>query len=368
MKVILAAVALLLLVACAQFSSTTTAVDLSTLKLNEIQFIGSHNSYKKAIDPPLLAQLAANNQVLAMSLDYAHLPLFEQLDLGLRKLELDVFYDPKGELYDTPLGLKMTDNASSYTQQSMRQPGFKVLHVQDVDFRSHCQRFTQCLQQLRSWSLQNEGHLPIVVTVNAKDQKIPRAGFTQPLKFDTQAWLLLDSEIRLTLEDKLYTPDDFRGGENTLAAAVKRGWPSLNAMRSKVLVVLDHEGEKLASYIKDHPALMGRAMFVNAKEGSAEAAIRIVNNPIDKYDYIQSLVKSGYIVRTRADADTVEARNGSTKRREKAFSSGAQIISTDYYVEDPRFSSGYQVSLPAGAVAICNRLLVAHHCTFMGRN
>lgn len=363
MKVIVAVVGLMLLVSCAELDFKK-----AELKFNEIQFIGSHNSYKKAIDPQLLAQLNENNHALAMSLDYAHLPLSEQLDLGIRKVELDVYYDPQGGLYDTPLGLQMIDSASPYPQEYMRLPGFKVLHVQDLDFRSHCQLFTQCLQQIRTWSAHNEGHLPIVITINAKDETIDRPGFTRPLKFNAQAWISLDREIRLTLETILYTPDDFRNGESTLSDAVKRGWPSVDGMRSKVLVVLDHEGEKMLDYIAGHRALIGRAMFVNAKEGSAESAIRIVNNPVAEYDYIRSLVKMGYIVRTRADADTIEARKGSVNRRDKAFDSGAQIISTDYYIEDSRFGTGYRVSLPANTVAICNRLLVQYKCALAGRN
>jgi len=41
-------------------------------------------------------------------------------------------------------------------------------------------------------------------------------------------------------------------------------------------------------------------------------------------------VKQGFLVRTRADADTTEARQNNTTRREKAFASGAQYISTDF--------------------------------------
>ena len=32
----------------------------------------------------------------ADALDYFHLPLAKQLHLGMRQLELDVFYDPEG--------------------------------------------------------------------------------------------------------------------------------------------------------------------------------------------------------------------------------------------------------------------------------
>ena len=74
-----------------------------------------------------------------------------------------------------------------------------------------------------------------------------------------------------------------------------------------------------------------------------------MNEPQKDWNYIQYLVRSGYIVRTRADADTVEARKGDYSRWKAALISGAQIISTDYYEADPALNTGYQVQLPGGA-------------------
>ncbi|MCF7973773.1 MAG: phosphatidylinositol-specific phospholipase C1-like protein, partial [Phycisphaerae bacterium] len=85
-------------------------------------------------------------------------------------------------------------------------------------------------------------------------------------------------------------------------------------------------------------------------------AFRIVNDPIKETVYIRQLVEKGYLVRTRADADTQEARRGETARREAAFASGAHVISTDYYRPDPRFNTGYHVTLPGGGAARWNPL------------
>jgi hypothetical protein len=98
-------------------------------------------------------------------------------------------------------------------------------------------------------------------------------------------------------------------------------------------------------------------MFVNALEGSPEAAFRIVNDPITSFHYIQKLVRAGYLVRTRADADTIEARNGDDTRMQAAFESGAQFVSTDYYRPNPSFQTGYQVRLPGGIFSRWNPLL-----------
>ena len=71
----------------------------------------------------------------------------------------------------------------------------------------------------------------------------------------------------------------------------------------------------------------------------------MLNDPVADGDRIRELVAMGYLVRTRTDADTVEARSGDTTRREAAFASGAQLVSTDYEVEDPRWP-GFVTDLP----------------------
>jgi len=58
---------------------------------------------------------------------------------------------------------------------------------------------------------------------------------------------------------------------------------------------------------------------------------------------IKSLVKKGYIIRTRADSDTEEARNNDKSSFTAALQSDAQIISTDYYRKSTHFKSDYVI-------------------------
>jgi len=90
--------------------------------------------------------------------------------------------------------------------------------------------------------------------------------------------------------------------------------------------------------------------FVNIDEASPAAGYITLNEPIKQQARIQAAVKAGIIVRTRADADTYEARRNDTAPREAAFASGAQYVSTDYMHPDTRFSD-YQARLPGGGVA-----------------
>jgi len=54
--------------------------------LNDIQVIGSHNSYKVAIERPILDYLFKLDSATGRSLQYEHPPFTEQLELGLRNL------------------------------------------------------------------------------------------------------------------------------------------------------------------------------------------------------------------------------------------------------------------------------------------
>lgn len=244
-------------------------------------------------------------------MDYSHQSLNQQLTLGLRSLELDVYFDPDGGHYSSPWGSKLGPFSSAYDEDKlMEKPGFKVLHAQDIDFRSHCLLFRQCLEHIRFWSENNPNHLPLIVTINPKDEEIKQRGFEPPIKFSAQAWKDLDEEMRLVFGDILLRPDDVRGSFDNLREAVLSGWPTLLETRGKIIFVLDAPKSYADSYILDHPMLGGRVMFVDVPEDSELAYFRVVNDPIQNYDYIQDLVRQGFMVRTRADADTKEARSG----------------------------------------------------------
>jgi hypothetical protein len=106
--------------------------------------------------------------------------------------------------------------------------------------------------------------------------------------------------------------------------------------------------------------LEGRVLFTNSRPGSADAAFVEQNDPLGAA--IPSLVEAGYIVRTRADADTLQARSGDTTDRDAALASGAQYVSTDYPVPDPAFGTGYFVEIPGGFPGRCNPVSAPAGC------
>jgi hypothetical protein len=320
---------------------------LDNLKLNQIQVIGSHNSYKQPLDPPVYQMLWKADSSLVKAIDYSHLSLSEQLTRGLLNLEIDVYADAKGGKYAHPKGLEVAAQAKPFdTEGVMQNPGFKVFHIQDIDFRSNCLTFANCLQELKSWSDSHPNHLPVFITINAKDEPINKPGFTVPEKFTSEVLDQLDKTILVNLgEKKLLTPDKVRDKQQTLEAAVLNGnWPKVGAAKGKFVFILDETGPKRIAYTQGHPSLKGRVMFANAEPGTPEAAFLILNEPVKELAKIQGLVKKGYLVRTRADANTVEARRNDKSTFEAACRSGAQIITTDYYLPSTHFKSSYQIS------------------------
>jgi hypothetical protein len=314
-----------------------------TLKLNQLQVIGSHNSFKNAIEPALYRFLLQDTTNKPGGLQYEHISITEQLNMGLRNLEIDVMADSKGGKYAKPRGLELVKPDRLYDVKGvMNKPGFKVIHIPDIDFRSSVLTFEDYLQELKAWSDKHPGHIPVFITLEAKDGETNRFG-TTPEAFTPKLFDELDEVIRSNLgSSKLITPDLVRGKYKTLEAAVLNGnWPQLKNAKGKFFFMLDDSGKKRDLYIAGHPSLKGRVIFVNANPGTAEAAAMFRNDPADPG--IAALVKKGYIIRTRADADTKEARANDYTRFNNAQNSGAQIITTDYYRPSTFFKSPYHI-------------------------
>jgi hypothetical protein len=332
------------------------------LRLNQVQVIGTHNSYKIAPAPGVMKLLAAFGGDRATKLDYTHRPLPEQFDqLGIRQIELDVYADPKGGLFANPLlyrtakGQGLDAGPDPNPGGVLDKPGFKVLHAPDADYRTTVHTLAAGLDQVRAWSKAHPRHVPILVLIELKEDPIPLLP-TTPVKFDQDLFAAVDAEILKAFpRDAVVTPDDVRGAFATLPEAItKRGWPTLDAARGKVLFALDNDGKLADAYLEGHPALTGRVMFATVGRPDHPAAGWFkVNEAVKDFDKIQKLVKAGFLVRTRADVETAEARANDPTRRDKALASGAQYVSTDY--PEPRKEwSEYAVRLPGGAAARVN--------------
>ncbi len=338
-------------------------------RMNDIQVVGSHNSFKARIPAAVMARLRKTDPKLAEALDYYHLPLARQLDNGVRQLEIDIFADPEGGRYATPRGeavAKAAGEATGFDRAAMTRPGFKVFHIPDVDYLSTCVTLIRCLREVDRWSRAHPRHLPIMITINAADTSSGRPGITEPLSLEDKPLLdALDAEIRSVLPGRrLIAPDEVRGAAASLRDAVLRhGWPTLAAARGRIYIALDVRDAVSNAYREDHPSLAGRAMFGWYPPDQPEAAIEIVQDPLVDAENIHRWVQDGLIVRTRTDANTVEARRNDHIKARAAAASGAQAVSTDYYpgAPDP-LRLGFVVTLPDGAMARCNPVRFTKDC------
>ncbi len=299
------------------------------LRLNQLQALGTHNSYHVA---PTVEPWSTIQQW-----QYSHDPLETQFGSeGVRQIELDVYADPAG---------------------------IRVLHVPDVDFGTTCSLYVDCLRQVKHWSDANPQHAPIAILTELNDVNY---GFPTPvLPWDGPAMDQLDNEIRSVFSPReVLTPDDVRGHHATLADAIATdGWPTIDSVRGQVLFLMDNAGSYRDTYTAGHPNLEHRMLFTNSEIGRPDAAFIKLNDPVGDQAAIQAAVAAGYVVRTRTDADTFEARANNTVPRDAALVGGAQWVSTDYEVPGRAYGQPYFVSIPGGTPDRCNPLNAPPWCT-----
>ena len=323
------------------------------LTVSKIQTIGTHNSYHIAPHSTVMKLIRTVMPSQADGISYTHRPLSEQLNLlGMRKFELDLFHDTKGGAYSSPLGAVMANGSNwktkhpEFGEEAMSKAGMKIIHFPNFDFRSNTPTLKSALKEINRWSRRNSYHIPIMVLIETKKVN-GSVNIEENSNFQVPDFLALEKEILSILDiSQIITPDNVRGKYDSLNKAVTmKGWPSLYQARGRLIFALDNQGEERINYLSLHPELKGALMFVSSPPGNPESAFLKINDPVANYSAIKNRVKEGYLVRTRADSDMAEARNNDYTKMQKAFSSGAQYISTDF-PESVEGVSNYRVSLP----------------------
>jgi hypothetical protein len=294
------------------------------LRLNQLQFVGTHNSYH--VRPPeKTLKAVASLRSDAKEWDYTHAPLDVQLDRGVRSFELDLHY---------------------------KQGIFEVFHVPMFDSGTTCPKLSDAVATVRAWSDKHPDHLPIsfLCEIKSEGPKLDRA----IKEVDAEGFEKLDATIRAAFPDKhLLAPDDVRGSDETLRGAVQqRGWPKVAECRGRVFFILHDAGKNRDIYTAGHPSQRGRAMFVRSDERRDDCATMVLDNPRDRS--IPKMVERGCIVRARADAGLKPDTKREPSGREAAFASGAHIVSTDFPAGEPHAGDGYTVEFAGGAPARVN--------------
>ena len=378
------------------------------VRLNHIQVVGSHNSYKIQPSASLqrgivgLSSLAATDLPDPRGLVYGHSPLAEQFaNERVRHIELDIWIDDEGGRFADPFGPLLLDflhatypgnplldfgvSGESFDPDgAMRAPGFKVFHVQDIDFRTTCFLLEDCLQAVEDRLSSQSNHLPIMVLLELKQDAFdpellslfnslpvpPPPGlavFTEPTPWDLEDLLEVEDLIRTVFADQqIIMPNEVRAGYPRLQDGIAaEGWPTLADSRGRVMFTLDNEGALSTEYANYYDGNLDGALIFTSSDPSdperADVGFVKRNDPFVESPSISELVALNYMVRTRADSENVEADLNNTARRDAALGSGAQWVSTDYQEATNEFTD-YQVILPDGAVARCNPVSAPVSC------
>lgn len=330
-------------------ASIPDQTEINKLKINQLQTLGSHNSYHIRTDPKLLNFLSAISSILpsnlqASDLDYEHESLEIQLNTyGMRSFEIDIYADPVGGRFYSRRGNILIGKPEASGIDELRQPGFKVMHIPDIDYNTHFYTFKSMLLALKSWSDTHPNHIPVFLLIETKETTagdiLGFLGFKTAIKYTPALCDDLDAEVKAVFGnnlDKVITPDMIRASYPTLEAAVlANNWPTVGESRGKFIFVMQGGGEE--EYIQGHASLQGRTMFIMSEQGKPEAAFLGYDDPTRNSSIIPTAVSKGYMVRTRSDDPNKQNRTGDYTQQNAAFVSGAQMISTDYYRPDPRY-------------------------------
>lgn len=314
-----------------------------SLKINQLHYLSSHNSYRKHTDVKIwnfINSLASLLPIdLLSDLDYTHDDIYTQLQrYGVRHIELDIYGDQEGGRFYHRAGYKFTGRHTASHVDELLQPGLKVLHIPDIDFETHYHTFVQALEEVKRWSDDYPNHLPVFVLIETKTLSagdfLSFAGFVKAEPWDEQALSQIEKEILQVFSyNDIIKPDDVRGEYSTLREAVlEKGWPTIGESRGKVMFMFD-QSEITKKYKGEHLSLEGKLIFTNAKPNAPDAAFIKMNDPNDSK--IKKLVQQGFLIRSMVGG-VQENKTNSYSKFETAKRKGVHFLSTDYYRPDAR--------------------------------
>lgn len=273
----------------------------TSVKLNEIRTLHTHNSYKRAL-PESLYELSAKvfGPDKFKSAMYEHDTPVKQLENGVRGLELDIRWQLNG---------------------------FKIFHQPVPDNLSTSPDWEMTLEELRLWSDANPNHVPVTVLVEIKKDN----PYWNPLyrEMDANKFRQLDETVKIVMGSKAITAAELMGSYPTLGAMVaNNAWPALDTLKGRFIFLLHPDSVYTELYINRDKTLKTQMFVPMIANGEVEnfydfAAFVLSNEPYDAR--IKDLVNNNYIVRTMMDS----GQWYNPARKAAALESGAQMLTTD---------------------------------------
>ena len=292
-------------------SSLRPRFPADVLRVNDVQTVGTHNSYHVA---PIMA--------ISTEWKYSHLPIDQQLDAGVRSLEFDPHWDP---VYAS----------------------FNVYHEPVVDYRSRCHCLTSCMREVADWSSRNPGHTILKLVIEPKyniDLVAPYRGTHGVARMRA----LQDTLLAHWPASKVLTPKAVQGDAPTMRDAIRPGscgWPSDDETRGWVMFILDAWSENADAGVALRALPLSEQLFfirgtaaysipddVAVLELSACECSKTQINADDCLSDMRALVAQNYIMRAATDTAGCALRNVSALAA-GTQSAGVQILVTDYIAE-----------------------------------
>jgi len=242
----------------------------SDIALNRVQVVGTHNS----------VHVAGMFSIFIPYWQYTHPSLIDQLNTGIRHLEIDLWYNKSFGMWEV-------------WHECVDRLTVTPLLLRDV------------LSQLFSWSKSNQGHFPLSINLDIKGAYISGTSYLTPWllgrgfshsKADRQIFQALEREILAEFPiPNLHTPASMLlgSGTKTLREAIqKSGWPAVNALRGKTQFQLNLNGCR-ASLNTVIPSSVFFKRGHNFQDPEPDVGWFETNDPV----VTKILIEKGYFVR-----------------------------------------------------------------------
>lgn len=300
------------------------------LRANDVQTIGTHNSYH--IKPPV---------ALAKEWRYTHRGLREQLELGVRSLvrfSTIKLRAPLNQASQTYYDCRLQELDVHYDPIART---FGVYHEPFVDCLSTCGCLTACMREVASWSASNPGHSMLKVVVEPKFN-IDAFNPYQGAEGTAHMRALQNHLMAVWPADKVLTPAMVQGDAPTMRDAIRScGWPSDHETRGHAMFILDAWTENADAGValralpeherlffirgSDADAIQDDVAVVELSSCECRATMDADACATDT----KRLVSDGYIVRAAMNVAACVARN-TTALEVGMLHAGVQILATDF--------------------------------------
>jgi hypothetical protein len=286
------------------------------VRVDELEMFGTHNSYHVQSAIPVDA-----------SHKYTHKPLDQQLEGGVRQLEIDVHKSLGGVL--------------------------EVYHLALIDQQTTCSTLAECLGVINGWSVAHPMHTPIFVWFEIKDD-VGGVAIDSLVPVEDIARTVLGN-------DHIFSPANLK---STYASPHARldaeGWPRLDEMRGKIMLILLNDDDTHASeYTHGYTNLDDRWMFASAASARTDAPWAVVTKigPTDAAQATAARAKHLLLCTNVCSVDTADAE--CTTRLAAARANGIHMLSDDL----PFAVAGrsYHLALPNGSPD-CNPVSASASC------